>query len=73
MPDSVNSSNAPEAPTGRRREYVPSADPGSRLPHMNLRLLSKQLSKVTILIIQQHSNRYAIILGWKWIFGFRTQ
>ncbi|KAK1365657.1 2,4-dichlorophenol 6-monooxygenase [Heracleum sosnowskyi] len=30
----------PEVPTGRRREYVPSADPGSRLPHTNVKVLS---------------------------------
>lgn len=30
-----------EKPTGRRREYVPSSKPGSRLPHMQLRILSQ--------------------------------
>ncbi|KAI3516043.1 hypothetical protein L1887_14952 [Cichorium endivia] len=30
-----------EAPSGRRREYIPSADPGSRLPHMNIRVFSE--------------------------------
>lgn len=39
--------DAPEAPTGRRRDYVPSADPGSRLPHMNIRVLSKLSSEET--------------------------
>ncbi|KAL3501049.1 hypothetical protein ACH5RR_035498 [Cinchona calisaya] len=39
--------NPPEPPTGRRRDYVPSADPGSRLPHMNIRLLSNLSSKET--------------------------
>ncbi|KAH9609765.1 hypothetical protein KSS87_012755 [Heliosperma pusillum] len=28
------------APTGRRRDYVPSSEPGSRLPHMKIRSLS---------------------------------
>lgn len=30
-----------EKPTGRRREYVSSSKPGSRLPHMQLRILSQ--------------------------------
>lgn len=55
VPDS-DTSDAPEAPTGRRREYVPSADPGSRLPHVNIRMLSKQLSKVTVLTISFQVN-----------------
>lgn len=37
---------APELPTGGRRDYVPSADPGSRLPHMNVRVLSNLSSEV---------------------------
>ncbi|GAB4829326.1 hypothetical protein Ancab_040631 [Ancistrocladus abbreviatus] len=36
----------PEAPpTGRRRAYVPSADPGSRLPHMKIKALSDAPTK----------------------------
>ncbi|ERN13654.1 hypothetical protein AMTR_s00049p00109360 [Amborella trichopoda] len=35
-------------PTGRRREYVPSAETGKRLPHMNVRVL-KGVSKKEIL------------------------
>ncbi|KAL5760108.1 hypothetical protein ACOSP7_018607 [Xanthoceras sorbifolium] len=42
--DSDPEVGAPEAPTGRRRDYVPSADPGSRLPHMNIRVLSTSSS-----------------------------
>ncbi|XP_031124538.1 uncharacterized protein LOC116027200 isoform X2 [Ipomoea triloba] len=37
----------PEAPTGRRRDFVPSADPGSRLPHINVRPFSNPPSKET--------------------------
>ncbi|KAL1808211.1 hypothetical protein ACET3Z_025201 [Daucus carota] len=37
----------PEVPTGRRREYVPSADPGSRLPHTNVKALSGPLTEET--------------------------
>ncbi|XP_059657739.1 uncharacterized protein LOC132304189 isoform X2 [Cornus florida] len=47
VPDSESVSNAPETPTGRRRDYVPRADPGSRLPHMNVRVLSKPSSEET--------------------------
>lgn len=35
-----------EAPTGRRRDYIPCSEPGSRLPHMNVELFSKPSSKV---------------------------
>ncbi|KAJ0037565.1 hypothetical protein Pint_23669 [Pistacia integerrima] len=38
VPDTEPLVTAPEAPTGRRRDYIPSADPGSRLPHMNVRV-----------------------------------
>lgn len=32
-----------EEPTGRRRQYIPSADPGLRLPHMNVRVLASEV------------------------------
>lgn len=38
-------------PTGRRRDYVPSADPGSRLPHMYVRALSNSSSEEVISIL----------------------
>ncbi|KAA8529739.1 hypothetical protein F0562_034161 [Nyssa sinensis] len=47
VPDNDSVSDAPEAPTGRRREYVPSADPGLRLPHMTVRVISKLSSEDT--------------------------
>ncbi|KAK6160359.1 hypothetical protein DH2020_003740 [Rehmannia glutinosa] len=43
--DGDSSSSARERPTGRRRDYVPSSDPGSRLPHMKIQLLSAFSSK----------------------------
>lgn len=46
--DSLSNANASKAPTGRRRDYIPSADPGSRLPHMNMRLLSNLSNKVSV-------------------------
>ncbi|KAB1209531.1 2,4-dichlorophenol 6-monooxygenase [Morella rubra] len=46
IPDSDNALGAPGPPSGRRRGYVPSADPGSRLPHMNVRVLSNLSSEI---------------------------
>lgn len=48
IPDTDDALGAPEGPTGRRRDYVPSVDPGSRLPHMNVAILSNSSSEVTI-------------------------
>ncbi|GMJ13273.1 EMBRYO DEFECTIVE 260, EMBRYO DEFECTIVE 2421 [Hibiscus trionum] len=48
VPDNKDVVSAPELPTGRRRDYVPCADPGSRLPHMNVRVLSNFPSEETI-------------------------
>ncbi|KAL8543860.1 hypothetical protein ACS0TY_004423 [Phlomoides rotata] len=45
--DGDSSSSAPETPTGRRREYIPSSDPGTKLPHMTIRLLSEYSSEGT--------------------------
>ncbi|KAM7277171.1 hypothetical protein ACFE04_019037 [Oxalis oulophora] len=38
--DNDNEVNAPRVPSRYRRDYVPCADPGSRLPHMNVKVLS---------------------------------
>lgn len=38
MPECNNADNPPQVPTGRRRDYIPSAHPGSRLPHMYVRV-----------------------------------
>ncbi|XVF85191.1 hypothetical protein PTKIN_Ptkin17bG0098600 [Pterospermum kingtungense] len=48
VPDSKDTLPSPEVPTGRRRDYVPRADPGSRLPHMNVRVLSNTPSEEII-------------------------
>ncbi|KAL1113282.1 hypothetical protein V6Z11_D02G180300 [Gossypium hirsutum] len=48
VPDGDDVVPAPELPTGRRRDYVPCADPGSRLPHMNVKVLSNFPSEETI-------------------------
>ncbi|CAI0425689.1 unnamed protein product [Linum tenue] len=47
--DGNGASTTVEPPSGRRREYVPSADPGSRLPHTYIRPLSNSpINKVTL-------------------------
>ncbi|CAN6676320.1 unnamed protein product [Malus baccata var. baccata] len=48
IPDSDGGLGAPEGPTGRQRDYVPCVDPGARLPHMNVWILSDNSSEVTI-------------------------
>ncbi|CAN8291249.1 unnamed protein product [Cochlearia groenlandica] len=40
VPDKVSGYNDHELPSGRRRDYVPRAEPGSRLPHMYVKILS---------------------------------
>lgn len=55
MPDSNNKDSPPQLPTGRRREYISSANPGSRLPHMYVRV--NPLSEVCINI-----NMYITII-----------
>ncbi|KAJ9554504.1 hypothetical protein OSB04_018549 [Centaurea solstitialis] len=47
-PETEGLPNKPEPPSGRRQEYIPSADPGSRLPHMNVRLLSELTQEAPI-------------------------
>ncbi|KAI7744642.1 hypothetical protein M8C21_001251 [Ambrosia artemisiifolia] len=49
--DSEGAPIKPEPPTGRRREYIPTSDPGSRLPHMNVRLISEVKKEVIISIL----------------------
>lgn len=51
--DGDSLSSAQEKPTGRRRDYVPSSDPGSRLPHMSIQVLP-HLSEVCHLLL--HKN-----------------
>ncbi|XP_061338730.1 uncharacterized protein LOC133285505 [Gastrolobium bilobum] len=46
MPESNNVESLPLVPTGRRRDYIPSAQPGSRLPHMFVRV--NPLSEETV-------------------------
>ncbi|CAJ2657033.1 unnamed protein product [Trifolium pratense] len=45
MPESSDVESSPQVPTGRRRDYIPSAQPGCRLPHIFVRVnrLSKEM------------------------------
>lgn len=43
--DGDSTQNAPETPTGRRRDYIPLAEPGARLPHMYVRMLRKSTTE----------------------------
>ncbi|WCJ38692.1 FAD/NAD(P)-binding oxidoreductase family protein [Euphorbia peplus] len=45
VPDNDSTKSVLEPPTGRRRDYIPSADPGSRLPHIDVRILSNTSSE----------------------------
>ncbi|KAG5520680.1 hypothetical protein RHGRI_033310 [Rhododendron griersonianum] len=47
VPTGCTKSDIRELPTGRRQDYVPSADPGTRLPHMNVRALANLSSEET--------------------------
>ena len=52
VPDSDSAQDALEAPTGHQRDYIPTGAPGSRLPHMNVRLrLSNLTSEVCASLI----------------------
>ncbi|KAF2292564.1 hypothetical protein GH714_025609 [Hevea brasiliensis] len=48
IPDNDSMVGVLEPPTGRRRDYIPSANPGSRLPHMDVRISSNLSSEVTV-------------------------
>ncbi|GMN49161.1 hypothetical protein TIFTF001_018326 [Ficus carica] len=55
----------PEAPTGRRRDYTPIADPGCRLPHMNVRVFSNSSSKIisTLDLISGDKVEFLLIIA----------
>lgn len=59
MSEDFSGLNAHEAPSGRRRDYIPCSEPGSRLPHMNVKLLSNPSSKVWTL-----SRGHRICRSW---------
>ncbi|VVA92426.1 unnamed protein product [Arabis nemorensis] len=46
VPDNKSEADDPGVLSGRRRDYVPCAEPGSRLPHMYVRILSDSKREV---------------------------
>lgn len=54
MPESNDAESPQQVPTGRRRDYVPSAQPGSRLPHMFVRVNPSSEVRSTVNIIHNH-------------------
>lgn len=58
--------NVHEAPTGRRRDYIPCSEPGSKLPHMNVKLLSNPSSKEifsTLDLVSVHKVEFVLIIA----------
>lgn len=60
LSDGDSLSSAQEQPTGRRRDYVPSSNPGSRLPHMNIQLLS-HLNEVCFLSLIRTLSKNVLV------------
>ncbi|KAA0056408.1 putative polyketide hydroxylase [Cucumis melo var. makuwa] len=52
-----------EEPTGRRRQYIPSADPGSRLPHMNVRVLASEDIISTLDLVSGDKIEFLLIIA----------
>ncbi|CAA7023593.1 unnamed protein product [Microthlaspi erraticum] len=48
VPDNESEAGDPKVPSGRRRDYVPSSEPGSRLPHMYVRILSDSTREAVV-------------------------
>lgn len=55
--------DADSVPTGRRRDYVPSSEPGSRLPHMKMRLLSSVSDEVCWITLLQIISLLVILFA----------
>lgn len=54
MPESTDVGCPTQVPTGRRRDYIPSTQPGSRLPHMFVRVNPSGEVRSTINITQNY-------------------
>lgn len=64
--------NVHEAPTGRRRDYIPCSEPGAKLPHMNVKLLSNPSSKVWTLSREHYLGRIQTLLDHGLVRSFLT-
>ncbi|KAL5717346.1 hypothetical protein ACHQM5_010364 [Ranunculus cassubicifolius] len=68
--DIDGSQNKQEVPTGRRRNYVPSAEPGARLPHMSIRMLptsdsSEEKTLSTLDLVSGDKLEFVLIISPK--------
>ncbi|XP_047972594.1 putative polyketide hydroxylase isoform X2 [Salvia hispanica] len=65
LSDGESFSSTQEKPTGRRRDYVPSSDPGSRLPHTNIQLLShsKEETCSTLDLVSANNVEFLLIIS----------
>ncbi|KAL8150988.1 hypothetical protein V2J09_020796, partial [Rumex salicifolius] len=53
----------PKPPTGRRRGYIPCVEPGSRLPHMKMRVLSGKETMSSLDLVSVDKVDFALIVG----------
>ncbi|XP_058093909.1 uncharacterized protein LOC131239959 isoform X2 [Magnolia sinica] len=67
VPDiSAEARDTKKVPIGWRRDYIPSSEPGSRLPHMNMRALKAPSSEVmlsTLDLISGHKLEFVLIIA----------
>lgn len=60
-----------ENPTGRRRDYIPSSDPGSRLPHTQIRIIGQNKFHLTTVNIcsmfYNMVNFFLVIFLLSWV------
>lgn len=54
VPGNNNLESPPEVSTGRRRDYIPSAHLGSRLPHMYVRVNKSNQVCINLSILYNH-------------------
>lgn len=70
VPESSDVESPPQVPTGRRRDYTPSAQPGCRLPHMFVRInaLSEVCSTVNLSILAKRLATWiSLVLNVKFL------
>lgn len=65
VPDIKSEAGDPGVPSGRRRDYVPCAEPGSRLPHMYVRILSDSKREVvsTLDLVSTEKVEFLLIIS----------
>ncbi|KAF6161362.1 hypothetical protein GIB67_009241 [Kingdonia uniflora] len=61
-PDNILAHDSQEAPTGRRKDYDPSGETGSRLPHMNVRVLQTSQSETLSTLDLVHGDKVEFLL-----------